>query len=93
MFELHFDGINFGGARGSSADSEYDEYDEYDAHEAEDASRRSRGRRVFAVVAAVVVAAALRRGVAGRIRSRTSDEADVIVEDGDSDAPEPVTVD
>lgn len=92
MFELHFDGINLGGARGDASDRADEEYEMYD-DEADESRRGFRGRRVLAVAGVFVLAAFIRSRVAGRVRARMNDDGDVVIEDVDSDEPEVVTVD
>lgn len=95
MFELHFDGINLGGARGDASDRADEEYEMYDdeGDEYGESRRGFRGRRVLAVAGVFVLAAFIRSRVAGRVRARMNDDGDVVIEDVDSDEPEVVTVD
>jgi len=94
LFELHFDGINFGFGGGEPSE----DVDLELADEAERGDRRTppRARRVFAIVGAVVLASVVRRRLAGRVRgkmSEVSEDRDIAIEevDGYDDGPEQQT--
>ena len=88
LFELHFDGINFGFGGGEPSE----DVDLELGDEADRVGRRTppRARRVFAIVGAVVLASVVRRRLAGRVRGKMSEDRDIAIEevDGYDDGPE-----